>query len=528
MRCTPPTLRLVSRLIFVALVLQSCSSARVLSESASIKGADLSPKKDALTDAQLQQWFMADPARDSVAGISLDRVKGQLKAKKTKPVVVAIVDSGVDLDHEGFSGKFWNNEDEIAANGIDDDNNGFIDDILGYNFLGESYYEQMEYVRMLARGMGSKDELERAENIHSKEIVKAEENKSQYKRLYELAKTAIDSLGADLNKTTIDLSDLEKYTPSSAFMAQQKAVLSQLLAYVDASDDLLKELESGLAYFSERYDYNLNLDLNAREVVGDDPYTLNETVYGNANPSIRNEDESHGTHVAGIISTIAPFAELMILRTVPAGDEYDKDVALAIRYAVDNGADIINCSFGKSFSPKAEWVWGAIAYANEKGVLIVHAAGNDGKNLDDTATRNFPDDHQGKQEEFVSNFVSVGALTPSLDQGLIAEFSNYGASNVDLFAPGDQIYSFMPNNGYEFQGGTSMAAPVVSAVAAWLKTYFPKKSAAEIKQILLDSSIRLPLEVIVPGTQGFKPFKDLSKTGGIVNLYNALMYAQQH
>ncbi len=526
MRTRRPILRLLLTAIAVVF-LSSCSAGRLLTDANPIGGTALAAKTEALTEEQLQQWFMADPVRDSVAGISLNRVKASMKPRKTKPVVVAIVDSGVDLDHPGFSGKLWNNTDEIAANGLDDDGNGFVDDVLGYNFLGESYYEQMEYVRMLARGIGTEEDLERAKTIHAKELVKAQENKSQYKRLYQMAKTAVDSLSSEIKKSSFDLSDLEQYTPSTAFMAQQKAVLSQLFTYVDESEGLLKELSSGLNYFSERYDYNLNLDLNAREVVGDDPYDLNYTVYGNGDPSIRNEDESHGTHVAGIISTIAPFAQLMILRTVPAGDEYDKDVALAIRYAVDNGADIINCSFGKSFSPKAEWVRDAIAYADQRGILVVHAAGNDGKNLDQSTSRNFPDDHGGTQKEFVSNFISVGALTPALEQGLVADFSNYGASNVDLFAPGDQIYSFMPNKGYEFQGGTSMAAPVVSGIAAWIRAYYPKKSASEIKEILLDSSIRLPLEVIVPGTQVFDPFRELSKTGGIVNLYNALIRAQQ-
>jgi subtilisin family serine protease len=511
----------------MAFGLQSCSSGRILTDVRPISGDALKAKKEALTDAQLKVWFMADPVRDSVAGISLERVKESMKPKKRSEVVVAIVDSGVDLNHPGFSGSLWQNLDELPENGIDDDNNGYVDDVNGYNFLGDSYYEQMEYVRMLTRGIGSTADLERAKTIHSKEVVKAQENKSQYKRLYELAKTAIDSIGKALETEAFDLSALEQYTPSTAYLAQQKAVLSQLFTYVDESSGLLKELESGLAYFTERHDYNLNLALNAREVVGDDPYDINDTVYGDGNPAIRNPDESHGTHVAGIVRSIAPFASLMLLRTVPAGDEYDKDVALAIRYAVDNGANIINCSFGKSFSPRAEWVWDAIRYANEKGVLIVHAAGNDGKNLDAPETRNFPDDHKGLEKEFVSNFISVGALTASLDQGLVADFSNYGSANVDLYAPGDQIYSFMPANGYEFQGGTSMASPVVTAVAAWIKAYYPKKSAAEIKQILLDSSIRLPLEVIVPGSQVFEPFQELSKTGGMVNLYNALIRAQQ-
>jgi len=510
----------------ISLLLLSCSSLKVLEPLTPISGAELAAKREALSEDDLQQWLASDPQRDSVPGISLNRVNASLKTKPRKPVVVAIVDSGVDLNHEGFREGFWVNEDEIPNNGIDDDKNGFIDDVNGYNFLGETYYEQLEYVRMIARGIGTEDDLAKAKKIHASELEKAQENKSQYRRLYTVAKTAVDTLASSLQTKQFDAERLSAYTPETAYMAQQKAILSQLFNYVDNSQGLLDELSLGLSYFTERYDYNLNLELDVRNAVGDDPYDINDRIYGDGDPQIRNEDESHGTHVAGIIHKIAPFAQLMFLRAVPAGDEYDKDVALAIRYAVDNGADIINCSFGKSFSPGAEWVWDALRYAEQNGVLVVHAAGNDGKDLDAPNTRNYPDDSALEGVEIVSNFVSVGALAPSLDQGLVASYSNYGKSKVDVFAPGDEIYSFMPNNAYEFQGGTSMAAPVVSAAAAWLKAYFPKKSAAQLKQILLDSSIRLPLEVVVPGSQLIEPFQGLSKTGGILNLYNALLSAQ--
>lgn len=511
----------------ISLLLSSCSSLKVLEPQAPILGAELVAKSQALSESDLQQWLASDPQLDSIPGISLNRVTSSLKARPKKPVVVAIIDSGVDLNHEGFASVFWVNEDEIPNNGIDDDNNGYIDDINGYNFLGETYYEQMEYVRMLARGIGTEEDLEKAKKIHASELEKAQENKSQYKRLYNVAKTAVDTLASVLKTQHFDAEILGAYTPETAYMAQQKAVLSQLFTYVDNAEGLLSELSSGLSYFTERYDYNLNLDLTARDVLGDDPYDFNDRIYGDGDPQIRNEDESHGTHVAGIIQKIAPFAQLMFIRAVPAGDEYDKDVALAIRYAVDNGANIINCSFGKSFSPGAEWVWDALRYAEQNDVLVVHAAGNDGKDLDAPNAKNYPDDDTPEGIEMVSNFISVGALAPSLDQGLVTNYSNYGRSKVDVFAPGDEIYSFMPNNTYEFQGGTSMAAPVVSATAAWLKAYFPKKSAAQIKQILLDSSIRLPLEVVVPGSQLIAPFRGLSKTGGILNLYNALLSAQR-
>jgi subtilisin family serine protease len=216
----------------------------------------------------------------------------------------------------------------------------------------------------------------------------------------------------------------------------------------------------------------------------------------------------------------------MILRTVPAGDEYDKDVALAIRYAADNGAKIINCSFGKSFSPQRKWVEDAISYAEGKGALIVHAAGNESEDLDVLKNTNYPDDQPNFNTEFASNFLSVGALAPYFNQGLIADFSNYGKEKVDLFAPGEDVYSSMPNDIFAFQGGTSMAAPVVSGVAAWIAAYFPKHQGPALKKILMDSSIRLPINVLTPDNEEINSFARFSKSGGIVNLYNALLLAQ--
>jgi len=217
----------------------------------------------------------------------------------------------------------------------------------------------------------------------------------------------------------------------------------------------------------------------------------------------------------------------MVLRAVPAGDEYDKDVALAIRYATDNGAKIINCSFGKSFSPNRKWVEEAVIYAEGKGVLVVHAAGNESEDLDVIKNTNYPDDQPDFNTEIASNFISVGALAPYFNQGLIADFSNYGKEKVDLFAPGEDIYSSMPNGGFAFQGGTSMAAPVVSGVAAWIAAYFPKHRDSALKQILMDSSIRLPISVLTPNNEEVSVFSSFSKSGGIVNLYNALWLAQK-
>ncbi|MDX1332385.1 MAG: S8 family serine peptidase [Robiginitalea sp.] len=282
----------------------------------------------------------------------------------------------------------------------------------------------------------------------------------------------------------------------------------------------------------------MNVDFNGREVVGDDPYDINSRGYGNGDPMNRVEDESHGTHVAGIIAAeranglgvdgVADHVRIMSVRAVPDGDEYDKDVALAIRYAVDNGARIINASFGKSYSPNKEWVYEAIKYAAKNNVLIVHAAGNDGLNLDDPANPNYPNDQEATGPEFADNVLTVGSLDSSYGAEMVSSFSNYGASNVDIFAPGGGIYSTMPNNEYTFQGGTSMAAPAVSGIAALILSRFPKLSAVQVKKIIMQSGLPVKTPVILAGDSELsKPFSETSRSGKIANAYNALILADQ-
>ena len=243
-----------------------------------------------------------------------------------------------------------------------------------------------------------------------------------------------------------------------------------------------------------------------------------------------------GTHVAGIIGAernngigingVANNVKLMSIRAVPNGDEYDKDIALGIRYAVDNGAKIINCSFGKSFSPNAEWVYEAIQYAAKNDVLIVHAAGNDGKDLDNRANPNYPNDHKFSGSEFSDNVITVGALAPSYGSNMVASFSNYGSTNVDVFAPGDEIYSTMPNNEYKSQGGTSMAAPAVAGIAALIRSHYPKLTASQVKKVLMQSGLAAKTIVMLAGTnENPRPFAQVSKSGRMVNAYNALLLA---
>ncbi|WP_207226856.1 S8 family serine peptidase [Cecembia calidifontis] len=315
--------------------------------------------------------------------------------------------------------------------------------------------------------------------------------------------------------------------------------LSSILAMSGSLDAIMEDLDEAEKYYGTKANYHLNMEFDGRKPVGDNPYDLNDFQYGNGNPNILVKDESHGTHVAGIIGAdrnngigirgVANNVSIMSIRAVPDGDEYDKDIALGIRYAVDNGARIINASFGKAFSPNAEWVYEALEYAASKDVLFVHAAGNDGLDLDDPDNPNFPNDHKFQNgQEFVNNVITVGALGSQYGPYMVAPFSNYGAKNVDVFAPGAQINSTMPGNEYEFQSGTSMAAPAVAGVAALIWTYYPKLTAAQVKKIIMESGLEVPVQVILRSNPS-QPLtlQEISKSGKIVNAYNALILARQ-
>jgi cell wall-associated protease len=472
--------------------------------------------------------------------MSVDRAYSELlKKRKGQPVVVAVVDSGIDLDHEDIKEVLWINAGEKSGDGIDNDSNGYVDDIHGYNFLGESYHEQMEITRVVSRKIGDAAYQAAAKSELEKELPEAKESLPQLEQIEQFVSMAHQNIQKQLGKEYYSQADLENYQPKSPQEEQLVGVLKQVMGMGQDIPTALADLDEGIKYYRSKVNYQLNVDFDGRKPVGDNPYNFDDQKYGNGNPDIRDENESHGTHVAGIIAAVrgnkkgvdgvAKNVSIMSLRTVPDGDEYDKDVALAIRYAVDNGAKVINASFGKAFSPNAEWVYEALTYAASKDVLLVHAAGNDGADLDDSKNPNFPNDHKLKNSpEFTDNVITVGALTSSFGPEMIASFSNYGKQNVDIFAPGDAIYSTMPGNQYELQGGTSMAAPAVAGVAALIRSYYPELSAVQVKQIIMQSGIAPQVKVQVGGAEGSeKSLSEISKTGKIANLYNAIILADQ-
>lgn len=533
------SLRPLAFILLSALLLSACGSTSLVSTP--LENIDSVPLKISdLDDAQKKRWGHADLLRDTIPGMSVDRAYAELlpNLKPREKVVVAVLDSGIDLTHEDLDGVLWVNAKEVPGNGKDDDGNGYADDVHGYNFLGESLHEQLEFARILRLGLGDAALQAKARAELEKELPEAGANKQRYEQILQVVQGADAAVKEHLGKDSYTKEEVLAIETSDPTLQQQLGVLQQMYNFEDSIGGVMEQLEGGVDYFTKQLNYHLNVDFNGREVVGDNPYDLNDRGYGNGNPMNRAEDESHGTHVAGIIAAergnglgvdgVADYVQLMSVRMVPDGDEYDKDVALGIRYAVDNGARVINASFGKSFSPNSEWVFEALKYAASKNVLFVHAAGNDGLDLDDPENANFPNDQVATGPEIADNVITVGALDQTYGAEMVSSFSNYGASNVDVFAPGGGIYSTMPGGEYEFQGGTSMAAPAVSGIAALILSRFPQLTAAQVKKIIMQSGLPVKSPVIVAGDEdNSKPFSSISRSGKIANAYNALILADQ-
>lgn len=515
-----------------------------------------------------KDWFLLDPETDRVQGVSAEKAYSTiLKDRPSRTVVVAVIDSGVDPEHEDLKDVMWVNEKEIAGNGVDDDKNGYVDDIHGWNFIGgkngnvgpDTYEVTREYARLKKTYENfdeknvtkkNKEEFEYWKKVKEKYERDSEFNKKQFElysnqfnayanffltvRFYDSILTR--KLGAPITK-----SSLASIQNQNDTIAVAKATLTRVFEnigedisiaeFLEEFATYLEQVQDGVEHYETAVEYGYNLEFDSRSIVGDNPNDLYEKGYGNND--VKGPNARHGTHVAGIIAAnrnndigikgIANNVRIMSVRAVPDGDERDKDVANAIIYAVDNGAKIINMSFGKSFSPHKEAVDKAVKYAESKGVLIVHAAGNDSKNLD--IENNFPTRKLQKKGEAL-NWIEVGASAAGNDE-FVGSFSNYGKKSVDLFAPGVEIYSTTPDNTYEDLQGTSMACPATAGVAAILMSYFPELTATDVKQLLMQSTRKFDgLKVTQPGADTQVPFKDLSISGGLVNAYEASKLAQ--
>lgn len=515
-------------------LLNSCgSTAPILSTP--IENIDQTPVKfSKLTEVEKKGWSHFDLKKDTVPGVSLNLAYEKLVRPNGKTVIVAVIDSGIDITHEDLRNNIWINEDEVPNNGIDDDKNGYIDDVNGWNFLGEANNEQLEFVRLLASKNTAHPRYNEAQETYDKERKKFSGLKQQYTAILEQINAAEKAVLAHLKKASFTKEDVYAIETKDETLGRQLSIIKQSYGFgYDSIEDLKKDLNRDLDSFNERLDYNLNIDFDGRSIVNDDPNDLNDRDYGNNNVMPK-EGRSHGTHVSGIIAATrnngigidgaANNVKIMAIRNTPNGDEYDKDVALGVYYAVDNGAKVINMSFGKGFSNHSDWVRDAIAYAAKKDVLIVAAAGNDGNNTDEV--ENYPNDQIGTGAEISDTFLRVGATTNDYSSSLVAGFSNYGKSSVDVFAPGTEIYSSYPNNKYEFAQGTSMASPLVAGVAALIFSQYPKLSAAQVKTILMESGLAIQKKVSL-GNGSTVMFSALSKSGKLVNAYNALIMASR-
>ena len=490
-------------------------------------------KKGKLSEPELQRWSHLDLAKDSIPGMSVDKAYAELlKNKKGVRVIVGIVDSGVDIDHEDLKSVIWTNTKEIPGNGIDDDKNGFIDDIHGWNFLGDSGFENLEMTRILKKADDGSVTYKNAKADYEKKYNEALEGKQQVDFLLNTNKV----IQTYLKKDDYTLEELTAIVSTDEVLNKSKMIMTRIIG--QSGPKFSADIEEYRKYIYDQLDYNLNKEFNGRKVVGDNPEDIKDTKYGNNIVYGPDKEEAlHGTHVAGIIAQvrnnntggdgIANNVEIMAVRAVPNGDEYDKDIALAIRYAVDNGAKVINGSFGKSYSPHKQWVFDAIKYAEKKDVLFVHASGNDGYDIDLKENTNFPNDSEDNQIEFAKNVLTVGALNNTYGETVVAPFSNYGKNNVDVYAPGMEIYASVPNNKYKYEQGTSMASPNAAGVAALVRSYYPKLSAKQVKQILMDSGTPLPASVELGEKNEKKSATDTSKSGKMVNAYNALILAER-
>ena len=514
-------------------------------------------------------WHMLEPVKDGPIGISTTKVYSNLlKGKSSTPVVVAVIDSGVDVEHEDLKDVVWVNTDEIPDNNIDDDNNGYIDDINGWNFIGgpdgNVDYDTYEVTRLYGKykykfdnadvnKLSKDDKKLYKEWVKWKEEVETERKKgeSSLARITEFEnklKAGLDAVNKALDGKAPNLENLQAIEAADDKISMGKNILLDQITRGQEVTDVnefkqlvLQDMKGEKDYYTGKALYAYNPDFNTRTIIGDNYADQTEKYYGNND--VEGPDARHGTHVAGIIGAernndigmdgVADNVRIMSVRTVPNGDERDKDVANAIRYAVDNGASIINMSFGKGYSWNEKVVEDAIKYAEKNDVLLVHAAGNSAQNND--TTDNFPNDmykgkgflfFKGKTKNY-KNWLEIGALNYQNGENLSAPFSNYGAENVDLFAPGMAIYSTVPDDGYEPLQGTSMAAPVVAGVAALLRSYYPSLTAVQVKNILMGSSTKISQQVIIPGSKDEKTsFSNLSVSGGTVNAEKAIKLAE--
>lgn len=503
-----------------------------------------------------QKYWQHESLEESgVYGVNTQKAIQFLESKKRKPsqLIVGVLDSGVEVTHADLKDNVWINAKEIAGNGKDDDKNGYIDDVHGWNFIGGKDGKNvdgdtLELTRLFVKyknlfetstdAASNKtkypekfEEYQKIKVEFENKLAEAKQGAMQYQQMDEIFKVSFPVLISEWGEKDLDEKNMSTFQPKSK-EAQQGMMIFAMVPKEAWDGKTMKEflkevgdeIAEGAKYYKEQVEINLNTELDPRPIVGDDYANVNERYYGNSD--VDGPDSNHGTHVAGIIAAksgngigIDGIAgkgnvKIMSVRTVPNGDERDKDVANAIRYATDNGAKILNMSFGKAYSPDVKAVWEAFKYAQDKGVLLIKAAGNDNENIDTNI--HFPTVYNEAGTAISNNVITVGSNTSNKDE-LKSSFSNYGKKSVDVFAPGSDIYSTIPTRDGEYKSnsGTSMASPVVAGVAALVWSHYPKLTTQQVKQIILDS------------VNKNDQLKDISVTGGVVDAYKAVQLAEK-
>lgn len=500
-------------------------------------------------------WYFKDIIDDSIPGISLEKAQNSiLKNKKGSEVIVAVIDGRFDINHPALKDYLWINPEE-TLNYLDDDNNGYVDDLYGWNFMGNSNGESaiaanQEYVRIVRLFK---------EPFKNTSIETVPEKDRERFQLYTQAKLKFESeleeeqnileRSNQIHGSYINAREALKYWfPTYNYNLETLRTIdtlnNDLGPYVREIQEVIawKESDKLINYLNKksklRYNYTLNINFNDRELVGDNPYDMNDTIYGNNQIFAESNYFDHGTRVSSVITSVfngSKNFKILPISKSPSGDYYDKDLALAIRYAVNKGVKVVNMSFGKSFSLNNKWVLDAFKYAEENNILLIGAAGNSSENID--LEERFPTDNNKDGEEVVDNFIKVGASGYTVDENLRAYFSSYGIKDVDLFAPGYHMKTALPNhNNYndlqylEDDAGTSLSAAITSGVAALIFSHYPDLTASQVKKILMDSGITYTFPVKVPTEEDENhtiPFNELSKSGKILNVYNALIMAEE-
>lgn len=516
---------------------------------------------DPMLDKDLMTWYHKDFSVTKIYGVNTQNAYKFLESKGLKPknIVVAVLDGGVEVDHPGLKNNIWTNPNEVPNNGKDDDGNGYIDDIHGWNFLGgkngDVEFENLEKTRIVKKykplfeGPNSKENKANQAKLQNEfkvyldarnDFIKESTEARQNLLFYAQFSKEVPAMVSILNGKNFTAENINNIQITDSKQAQYQAILSQYLKDPNAigkssqelQNYLTEQLAEAVKTFSEQVNYRYNLDFDARKVIGDNSEDINEKSYGNNH--YEGPDAHHGTHVSGIVAGLpngkeiqygvaSKVAKIMSVRVVPNGDENDKDIANGIRYAVDNGAKIINMSFGKRYSPNKEKVWEAMQYAQQKGVLLVHGAGNDNVNIEEKL--DFPTNFKDTKDAspFVDNYINVGASTNNPDF-LRADFSNFSGKMVDVFAPGEKIYSTVTDGKYKYEQGTSMASPVVAGAAAVLLAYMPTLSPSQIIESLVNTANKSEVNAMLP-TNTNNRFDLISRSGGVIDLRKAAEYA---